>query len=74
MKTNELTQEQVEAAEVAIIKWRCNPHNGYSLKDLIVLLIAIAEEYDTGKVRNSGDESRPARPTDRTAAAGERGK
>jgi hypothetical protein len=49
VKTNELTQEQVEAAEVAIIKWRCNPHNGYSLKDLIVLLIAIAEEYDTGK-------------------------
>lgn len=41
MKTNELTQEQVEAAEVAIIKWRCNPDNEYSLLDCISDLEAI---------------------------------
>jgi hypothetical protein len=47
MKPNELDSKQLWRVRKAISFWWFSKTQ--SLKDLIVLLIAIAEEYDTGK-------------------------
>ena len=58
LKANELTPEQIEAAEVAIIKWRCNPDNEYSLMDCIEDLDAIGDKHPPFLRKNTKQEGK----------------